>query len=365
MVFPERTILIDGSQGEGGGQILRTAVSLSMVTAEPLELIRIRAGRRKPGLRWQHLTAVQAAGTICGARVEGAALGATALTFRPGAVRPGRYTFDIGTAGSTVLLAQTLIPALLCAPRASSLRLVGGTHNPQSPPFEFFERAFLLQLRRMGAQVHTRLERAGYYPAGGGTLELEVAPGWQPTPLTLRDRGRLLEAWGEAVVCGLPRHIAEREVAVAHEALGWNRLAVREDARGVGPGNLLLLTLAFEQVTEVFCAFGRRGVPAETVAVEAVRETQRYLASSAVAGRYLADQLLLPMALAGSGSFTTLRPSAHTLTNARVIERFLPVRIRVDPVGEPSGEPSGEPFGEPFGEPLWEVTVAAAGESER
>ncbi len=329
-----------------------------MITGEPLELIRIRAGRRKPGLRWQHLTAVQAAQAICGARVEGAALGATTLTFQPGAIRPGRYTFDIGTAGSTVLLAQTLIPALLRAPRPSSLHLVGGTHNPQSPPFEFFERAFLLQLRRMGAQVHARLERAGYYPAGGGALELEVAPGWRPTPLTLRGRGRLLEAWGEAVVCGLPRHIAEREIAVAREALGWSRLAVREDARGIGPGNLLLLTLAFEQVTEVFCGFGRRGVPAEAVAAQAVREARAYLASSAVAGRHLADQLLLPMALGGSGSFTTLSPSAHTLTNARVIERFLPVRIRVEPAGEPAGEP--------FGEPLWQVTVAeATGEPER
>lgn len=179
---------IDGQRGEGGGQILRTALALSLVTGRPVRFRNIRARRARPGLRPQHRTAVLAAARVGAARIEGNSVGSTELEFEPTMLSPGVHHFDIGTAGSTTLVLQTILPALLSADAPSSVRIVGGTHNPLAPCFDFLERAFVPLLRRMGADVSIRLERAGFVPAGGGSLVVEVRP-TKLAPLVLHERG--------------------------------------------------------------------------------------------------------------------------------------------------------------------------------
>lgn len=318
-----------------------------MVTGTPFRIENIRAARSRPGLRRQHLTAVRSAQTICRAEVDGATLGASTLVFRPGVVRSGNYAFDIETAGSTVLVAQTLIPALLRAKGCSHLFVEGGTHNPQSPPFEFLERVYLPLLRRMGATIETTLERPGYFPAGGGRLAVTVSSICKLSTLEVTDRGRLLSTSAEARVLNLPISIAERELGVVGDELSWESLHAEQETDGKGPGNVLILTLEFEGLTEIFTGYGERGVRAETVARRVVREVRRYLETGAALGPHLADQLLLPMALAGGGSFTTVQPSSHTRTNSSIIEEFLPINIGMEQTSER----------------IWTVSIACTGAS--
>ena len=322
-------IEIDGAQGEGGGQVLRSALSLAMVTGRPLRICNIRAGRKRPGLMRQHLTALRAAQTVSDAKVSGAELGSGELVFEPVHVRGGDYAFAVGTAGSATLVAQTVLPALMLAGRPSKVRFEGGTHNPYAPPFDFLERCFLPLLRRMGVGVEAQLNRPGFYPAGGGRFALEIAPAERLTPLELMARGARKSARAEAVIANLPRDIAERELKVIAGRLGWPEAALllREETRSPGPGNVVMLTLEFEQVTELFTGFGAVGVSAEAVATRALQDLQRYVKRDAAVGPHLADQLLLLMALAGAGRFTTVKPSPHTRTNIEVIRRFLPVEI--------------------------------------
>jgi len=322
-------IELDGSRGEGGGQILRSALSLAMVTGQAFRIARIRAGRPKPGLLRQHLVAVQAATQICGATVTGDALGSTVLEFTPGPVRGGNYGFAIGSAGSCTLVLQTVLPALLRAGQASTLKLSGGTHNPFAPPAHFLQRAFLPLLAKMGARVDLGIERCGFYPAGGGELSVRVEPCCALGSLHLETRGAIVRIYAESLVAGVPAKVAQRELAAVQTALGLgdDALFIRGLSPDQGPGNVLLLTCEHEHVSEVVVAFGERGVSAEQVAARAVAEMRGYLATTAAVGEHLADQLLLPMALAGAGSFTTLAPSGHSLTNAEVIEKFLPVHI--------------------------------------
>src|SRR5580704_3876555 len=200
-------IQIDGSIGEGGGQILRTALGLSMVTGQPFRIEKIRAGRDKPGLLRQHLTAVNAAAAICGASVEGAAISSRELSFSPGKVKPGEYTFSIGSAGSTTLVLQTVLPALLTANGPSSLTLEGGTHNPHAPPIDFLEKAFLPLINRMGPAVNVTLERAGFYPAGGGRVAVKIRPAAKLSPLEIPERGEIKRRAAKAVVAALPGEI--------------------------------------------------------------------------------------------------------------------------------------------------------------
>jgi RNA 3'-terminal phosphate cyclase (ATP) len=327
-------LTLDGALGEGGGQILRTALALSLVTGAPFRIVRLRARRARPGLRPQHLVCVQAAAAVGEALVSGAAVGAEAIDFTPRGLRPGEYRLDIGSAGSTALVAQTLLPALAVAGAPSRLVLTGGTHNPLAPPFEFLERAFLPVLRRLGLTVAARLERPGYYPRGGGTVTVEIETPGALAPLSLHERGPLLRAEATATVADLPRHIAERELAVLGRELGWgpSRLRVRSEPPGSGPGNVILVELGFAHASEVIAAFGRRGTPAEAVAAEAVAEVRACLARDVPVGTHLADQLLPYLALAG-GSFTTGPPSTHTTTNADVVDRFLPGAVRLREAG--------------------------------
>jgi len=332
-------IAIDGSFGEGGGQILRTSLALSVVTGKPFRIRKIRAGRKKPGLGRQHLTAVGAAAEVSGARVSGDALGSQELTFTPGPPRGGSYRFDVGTAGSCTLVLQTVLPALLLADVPSELTLEGGTHNPFAPPFEFLERALLPLLNRMGPEVTARLRRAGFYPAGGGRVDVSIRPCAHLAGLQLRERGTAARRSARALVSGLPLRIAERELKVVRRRLSLDERALSaEEVPSNGPGNVVMVEVESEQVTEVFTAFGRKGLPAERVARAAASQAAEYLESGVPIGRRLADQLLLPLALAGGGSFRTLPPTDHSVTNIEVIGKFLDVPIRTQEVDRDAWE---------------------------
>jgi RNA 3'-terminal phosphate cyclase (ATP) len=326
-------ILLDGSQGEGGGQILRTSLALSMLTGKPFRMEKIRANRDKPGLMRQHLTAVNAATAISSAKVFGAAISSRELTFEPGIVRGGEYSFAVGTAGSTTLVLQTVLPALLLAKEASSLTLEGGTHNIHAPPLDFLEKAFLPIVARMGPGVCVSMERAGFYPAGGGRFLANVTPAPRLEPIDIGERGPIKHRLAKAVCAGLPGEIALRELKIVRDGLGWSDdvLQIRQLPEDQGPGNIFTIELGSENVTEVFTGFGQQGVTAEKVATDVMVEAQRYLKSGVPVGRHLADQLLIPFALAGRGSFLTQKVTRHTLTNIEVIGRFLDVRIVVEP----------------------------------
>ena len=322
-------IEIDGSQGEGGGQILRSSLALSICTQQPFRIANIRANREKPGLMRQHLTAVNAAAEICDGEAIGAAIGARELTFRPGKLKAGAYSFAIGTAGSCTLVLQTVLPPLLTASEPSSVRITGGTHNKGAPPFDFLQRAFLPLISRLGANVEIQLSRYGFYPRGGGEIRASIVPASKLTPIEVHERGTRGRSYAEAYVAALPVHIAQRELDEIGKMLNWSadQLLVRGLSHDVGPGNAVTITVEHEHVTEVFTGFGEKSMRAETVADKAAHEARAYLASSAPVGEHLADQLLLPMALAGGGSFTTTAVTPHLRSNALVIERFTDRRV--------------------------------------
>lgn len=328
-------IEIDGSAGEGGGQILRTSLALSMCTGQPFRLTKIRAGRAKPGLMRQHLTCVNAATEVCGAEVQGAELNSQSLTFSPGPVRAGDYVFNVGTAGSCTLVLQTVWPALMMADAPSQLKLSGGTHNPMAPPFHFLERSYAPLLRKLGANAELKLRRLGFYPAGGGEIEATIWPARDHLqPFDLNDRGAKVEAYAECFAPALPRSVVRRELEQLGEGLGWSGEQLREAAcrQNEGPGNALMATLVYEHVSEVFTAFGEKGVSAEQVARAVVGEVRSYQVSDAALGPHLADQWALPLALAmwqrrGAASYTCSELTPHAKTNFEVIERFLPVNF--------------------------------------
>lgn len=330
----KQAVVVDGAQGEGGGQVLRSSLALSLCTGTPLRMHGIRAGRGKPGLLRQHLTAVRAAVEIGAARVEGDALGSTELVFEPGPARAGDYRFAIGTAGSATLVLETVLWPLLLAPGRSRLVLEGGTHNPLAPPFDFIARSLVPLLGEMGAVVECKLERAGFYPAGGGRMTVEIEGGRPLSPLVRLERGPLVRTGARALVAGLPVSVARRELEVVHERLGWSRRELEvERVEAHGPGNVLMLELEHGGGTTVIAAFGEKGVRAEDVAAKAVEEAQRFVAAEVPVDEHLADQLLVPLALAGGGSFRTVEPSLHTRTNAEIVQRWLPVSFEITDEG--------------------------------
>jgi RNA 3'-terminal phosphate cyclase (ATP) len=322
-------IELDGAAGEGGGQILRSALALSMITGQPFRIGDIRAKRTKPGLMRQHLVAVQAAAQVSGASVTGAELGSSELSFTPGPIRGGDYHFAIGSAGSCTLVLQTVVLALLHAQQPSTVRIGGGTHNTMAPPVQFLQRVYLPLLARMGAEVDIELTRYGFYPAGGGELVATVRPCAQLRQLSLMERGTYVAGHADTFVAGLPPSVGTRELSCIGHAMKWNtgQLNMRRLPAEQGPGNAVLITLEYEHVTEVCAGFGARAVRAEAVAQEAITLAKAYMESDAAAGEHLADQLMLPMALAGGGRFSASTVSSHAETNAAVIARFLPVAI--------------------------------------
>jgi RNA 3'-terminal phosphate cyclase (ATP) len=322
-------LAIDGSHGEGGGQIIRTSVALSLVTGKPFHVERARANRAKPGLRQQHLSAVRAGAKIGNAEVEGAAVGATEFTFHPCVVTPGDYTFNIGTAGSTTLVLQTVLPPLMIASAPSVLRFEGGTHNVHAPPYEFLERTFLPLVSRIGPQILIELGRYGFYPPGGGRFDVFIEPVAQHRPLELLKRGRILAQRARALVVNLPASMAQRELKVVKEKMGLSdeQLQPEISDNAISRGTAVMIEIQSEHLTEVFTRIGERGVRAEVIAEQAANEALDYLKTDAPVGEHLADQLLIPLALTGGGSFATGPLSLHTITNIEIIKKFLDVEI--------------------------------------
>ncbi len=331
-------ITIDGSFGEGGGQIVRSSLALSMVTGKPVTINNVRARRDKPGLKRQHLTAVQAAARVCDAVVQGDSLGSTELVFEPGPVKPGEYQFRIGTAGSTTLVLQTILPALWMAGAPSSVRLEGGTHNPFAPPFDFLRNAYLPLAARMGLAAHLQLQRPGFYPAGGGKIEVRIEPSRHLPDFELLERGKLMDRKVRALVAHLPKHIGERECDTFVRRSGWEKRCaqVEEIEDSSGPGNVILIELRYQHVTEVFIGHGEKRVTAEKVAARAWKLTKQYLDFDTPVGEYLADQLILPLALnvfrgGPGGRFRTSPLSLHATTHIEVVRQFMDLDIEVTP----------------------------------
>lgn len=321
---------LNGAQGEGGGQILRTALSLSLITGTPFSITAIRAGRKNPGLARQHLACIHAAQKVSSAVVDGAELGSQTLSFQPGTVQPGEYRFSVDSAGSTTLIAQTLLPALILGTNSSTLILEGGTHNPFAPPFDFFSKTFLPVLNRMGPKVEATLLRPGFYPAGGGEMRMQIVPcsALKPLDLCLREKQTRIRA--QMLMANLPAHIAGRALEVVQRRLelepnGTETIFFRE---AKGPGSVLLIEVISDAITEIFTGFGRKGFPAERLANQVVEDVRIYLKSGVPVGPHLADQLLLPLALAG-GSFRTLPITGHTETNLAVIQEFFSSQLSV------------------------------------
>ncbi len=324
-------LAIDGSHGEGGGQIIRTSLALSLVTGKPFHVKHARANRAKPGLRQQHLTAVRAAAAIGNAQVEGADVGSTEFTFHPGTVTPGDYTFDVGTAGSTTLVLQTVLPPLMIASAPSVLRFEGGTHNVHAPPYDFLERTFLPLVSRMGPQILIELGRYGFYPPGGGRFDVFIEPAAHRLQLDLTERGKILGIRARALIVNLPASMAERELKIVKEKmeLSDEQLQPEISDNAISRGTAVMIEIQSEHLTEVFTRIGERGVRAEVIAEQAADEALDYLSAQAPVGEHLADQLLIPLALCSGGSFATTRVSLHTQTNIEVIKKFLDVDIRV------------------------------------
>lgn len=332
-------LVVDGSYGEGGGQILRTALSLAAILQRPVRIERIRAGRPQPGLRPQHLTAVRAMATVCGASLEGDQVGSCELVFRPGhAPRPGRYVFDVsqvagaGSAGSVTLIFQTVLLPLALADGPSHLVLRGGTHVEWSPPFHYLVHVYLPALARMGIRAEVQLARWGWYPQGGGEMIAKVTGRARLRPQEFIQRGLLRRLWGLSATSNLPAHIrqrqAERVSARLHNA-GIFADVQQIDAPSAGPGTCVFLCAEHEHLAAGFTAYGRRGLPAERVADAAVDEFLAYQAGQGATDAHLADQLVLPLALAG-GALTTVRVTSHLLTNIWVVERFLERRFTLE-----------------------------------
>jgi RNA 3'-terminal phosphate cyclase (ATP) len=322
-------LTIDGSFGEGGGQIIRTSLALSLVTGKPFHVERVRARREKPGLRQQHLTAVNAAASVGQATVEGAAVGSTEFTFTPGTITPGEYVFNIGTAGSSTLVLQTVLPPLMIAAGPSIVRIEGGTHNVHAPPYDFVERTFLPLVRRIGPRVDIELERYGFYPPGGGRFTVLIEPAVEFHRLDLLERGPIQARRARALVVNLPASMADRELSVIKEKMGLNddELFAEISDNAISRGTAAMVEIESTEVTELFSRIGERGVRAEVIAGNAADEALAYLETPAPVGEHLADQLLIPLALAKGGSFTTGVLSLHAQTNIEVIRKFLNVDI--------------------------------------
>lgn len=348
-------IRIDGAAGEGGGQVLRSALTLSLLTRKPFEIVRIRAGRQKPGLMPQHLQAVTAAAAVGGARVEGAHPGSESLLFVPSALRAGHYRFEIGTAGSTSLVLQTLLLPLALASAPSTLEITGGTHVAWSPCHHYLELHWLSYLREMGLNAELALVRAGFYPRGGGRISASIRPAAPKAGLSLARRGRLERIFCLSAVANLEQSVAERQSRQALARLAGLTTAI--ESRNIalsspGKGTLFLILAEFGKSRCCYYALGERGKPAERVADEAVDAFLAFLDTDGAVDEYLADQLLLPLALAPAASeLRTARVTPHLLTNAEVIRRFL--RAGIDITGSPGqaglvriqGEPAGTPNG--------------------
>ena len=344
------TVYVDGSAGEGGGQILRTSLALSCITGKNLRIENIRAARRNPGLARQHLSCVEAARQICDGQCTGAALHSQVLDFEPGPVRDGDFSFDIGSAGSASLVIETILPALFLAapcrrhpafgsragrPRHfSTVTVTGGTHNPWAPPFDFLAETFLPAIGTAGFNAGCKLIKHGFFPAGGGKIRLEIQP-WQQDAsraINFCEPDKERQIYGRIYTAKLPEHITPRQKRLlCQSGLNIRKIEHIEVTDSDGPGNCVMLRLCGQARTTVFTAFGERGKPSEKVVGEVAALARDFLASGAAVDRFLADQLLIYMAISKAGCYTTNDLSTHLTTNIETIKQFLPVDFKTEP----------------------------------
>ncbi|MDO9048470.1 MAG: RNA 3'-terminal phosphate cyclase [Methylobacter sp.] len=341
-------LIIDGSHGEGGGQILRSTLSLSAITGRPVRIENLRANRKKPGLAAQHLTSVRAAAMLCAAEMKGAELGSQTLQFIPRKpVRAGDYFLDVaearegGSAGAVMLVLQTLLPPLALAAGGSIVILRGGTHVDMSPSYDYVHDVWLPTLARMGVRAELSLVRSGWYPVGRGEVRLRIEGAEKLLPLRLEHCGPLRAVTGRALAANLPAHICERMAYHASDLLEQAGMAAEIEAvvmKAACPGAGLYLTAHYENSLAGFGAQGKRGKPAEQVAEEACFALLHHYRSGAALEQHLADQLILPAALCrGESVFGVERISPHLVTNAWVVERFGLARIDIAPAADGTG----------------------------
>jgi len=331
---------IDGARGEGGGQILRTSLALSMLTGKQLVMRNIRAGRAKPGLRRQHLACVEAARDLCGATVHGAKVSSQYIEFTPGPVRGGGHHVNIGSMGSSTLVVQTILVPAIAAGLALRMTIRGGTHNPMAPPFEFVHRVFGPHLVAMGARFELALDQHGFVGAPHerddklGQLTLTVHGGGALHPIHVIDVPELTSRRAVALLARLPTHVAERELEVVRARLGFAAAeCATQELRDAGPANAVMIELERGPYRELITELGEKGTRAELVAQRACDAAEAYLRTPVPVGEHLADQLLLPLAVAGGGSFRCAPLSLHATTNIETIQRFLALPIEVTPDG--------------------------------
>ncbi len=324
---------IDGKMGEGGGQVLRASLALSLVTGKPFVIEDIRGGRSKPGLLRQHFAAVRAAAEISDAELSEVSVGSSRLEFHPRKISGGDYQFAVGSAGSASLVLQTVLTPLLLADAPSRLQFEGGTHNPMAPPVDFVQQTFIPRLSEMGAQVSVTLNRFGFYPAGGGRFSAEVEPCGNHVRLDLTERPVDVKLRAVAYVSQIPESIGQRELRVLAAELPLplesSEIVVVSDA--IGPGNALTVAIESDRVVEVITGFGEKGTAAERVAKKVANAVKRYLKAGAPVGAHLADQLIVPMAVGAGGRFRTLPPSRHLETVVEIARQFLDVDISLTP----------------------------------
>jgi RNA 3'-terminal phosphate cyclase (ATP) len=360
------TVFIDGSMGEGGGQILRTSLALACITGRNLHIENIRASRRKPGLAKQHLICVRAACKICGGKCEGAKIGSQVLDFQPGPIRGGDFSFDIGSAGSATLVIQTILPALFLADKPSTVSVTGGTHNPWAPPYDFLAETFLPAIRSAGFDADCKLEKHGFYPAGGGKIVLNISPRqekpkfvrWASSPahaVSIQhgqtscpsygcQKAENIQIHARIYTAKLPAHIAQRQKNLLLQSrLKFKNIEHIEVTDSDGPGNCIMLRLCGGGRTTLFTAFGQKGKPSEKVVGEVVSLAKDFLHIGAAIDHFLADQLLIYIAinshftkdsetgaLNNACCYTTNELSTHLTTNIETIKKFLPVEFKTE-----------------------------------
>ncbi len=342
-VKPDNMIKIDGSLGEGGGQILRTALTLSTIKNKPFEMFNIRAGRKKPGLAPQHLRCVQAMAKICDADISGAEIGSSSLKFYPGEIKNGDYCFEIGTAGSVSLVLQTIFLPLSLAKGPSSVTIRGGTHVPFSPCFHYLKEQWLFYLKKIGFDTRLEMVRAGFYPKGGGEIKISINHVKKVYPLVLMERGRLRKVRGISAVGNLDLSIAERQKKQAIENMSeMSEIKISPEIEVItmpafAKGTMLLLMCEFENSQCCYFSLGAIGKRAEKVADEACEGLRSFLETKGVIDEHLSDQIILPLSLATDTSrFITPKITQHLLTNAEVIKLFFNTKIQIE--DSPGGE---------------------------
>lgn len=327
-----KTIEIDGSFGEGGGQILRTALSLSCITGRRLRLFNIRKGRKNPGLMPQHLTSVLAASLISGANMSGAEKGSTELTFSPGRTTAGNYFFDIKTAGACSLVFQTLLPPLVLADGMSTVTIRGGTHVPFSPSYHYLSEVFMPMVHQIGIRVESEIRRYGFYPHGGGEVSFIIYPVQRIRGLSALSRGGLLSVTGYSGVANLPVHIAERQKKSVETGISpFSADITIMDVPSAGRGTFVFLNAQYDHTAAGFTSLGKRGRPAEDVGGEAAQEYLEFHESAACLDEHLPDQIVIYLGLSQEeSSFTTSRISQHLITNLWAMKKFLNIRYTLE-----------------------------------